>query len=132
MLRGKTRTKDVILDYCRRCRGVWFDEHELEEVLDVAAKDLRPPGKSEDRRIACPKCNKVMTAFYYPQTRVLVDQCGKCRGVWLDGREFAEIKTVRENMRKRNLLEEYAPVLGLKGVLIRFIESAIDQLQCRE
>ena len=70
-----------------------------------------------------------MTAFLYPQTLVTVDMCSTCGGIWLDGREFAEIKAVRKNLRRRSKLEEYAPVPGVKGVLIRFIESAIDHLK---
>ena len=125
----KAKDGEVVLDYCRKCRGIWFDASELERVLDVAAKDLVVPAwQSGHRSVPCPKCGEVMKAFQYPQTLVEVDVCGRCSGVWLDGREFNEIKIVRENLLKRNRLQGYSAVHGLKGVLIRFIESSIDGL----
>lgn len=118
---------DVTVEYCRHCQGVWFEAGEMEQVLDVAAKDLEK--RSGYRSVPCPNCGEAMKAFTYPQTLAEVDMCGRCNGIWLDGGEFKEIKTVRENLLRRNRLEGYSAVHGVKGALIKFIESAIDRLR---
>ncbi len=69
-----------------------------------------------------------MAAFHYPQTVATVDMCRDCRGIWLDGGELKEIRTVREALRRKNALEEWAPVPGLKGTLLRFIQVALARL----
>ncbi len=69
-----------------------------------------------------------MAAFYYPQTLVTVDMCRECRGVWLDGGELEEIGAVRRHLRQEERLERYAPVPGIKGSLLRFIDRAFASL----
>lgn len=129
LIAKKHRETGVRLDVCRKCRGIWFDGGELERVLDVALKDLRPPHRPAEKGLLCPRCNALMPAFQYPQTLAVIEMCRKCRGVWLDGREFAEIKTVRENLRRRRLLEEHAPIGGVKGAALWMVDSAIEQLK---
>lgn len=123
------RRSRTVVEMCRQCKGIWFDADELDRVLDVAAKDLRPPTHDEQPpTMLCPKCNRPMAAFYYPQTLVIVDMCRDCRGIWLDGGELDEITVVRRRLRERHRLEEYAPVPGFKGKLLRFIDAAIAKL----
>jgi len=122
------RDSGVRLDVCPRCSGIWFDADELEQVLCVAAKDLQPPRRSLERTSPCPKCAQLMTAFHYPQTLVVVDMCRTCRGIWLGGRELREIRVIRGALRRRHRLEEYAPLPGIKGGLLRFVNWAIVQL----
>lgn len=119
----------VILDVCRKCRGILFDEGELVMVLDVAVRDLRPPGKSTQREtVRCPRCHLPMAAFHYPQTVATVDMCRECHAVWLDRGEFQEIQEIRQNLRRKGRLEQWAPVPGFKGALLKFINTAISRL----
>ncbi len=119
----------VTLDVCLKCKGILFDAGELVLVLDVAAKDLRPPSRPTLAPAAlCPKCHLPMTAFAYPQTLATIDQCKDCRAIWLDGGEFQEIAAVRRNLRKYKALQEWAPVPGFKGALLRAIHAAITRL----
>ena len=129
LLEKKVPHSAISLDTCPKCRGIWFGANELELLVAVAVKDLEPPWKSLKRSIACPSCSKPLTTFHYPQTLVLVDMCKACNGIWLDGGELAEIRTIRQSLRRRQLLQEYAPVGGVKGALLTLIESAIDYLK---
>jgi len=109
---------------------VWFDAQELEAVMDVASKELDIPSKArESETLSCPRCLSRLFHFEYPQTLVRVDMCKECRGLWLDGGEFTEIKTIRKSLEKRGKLEEYALPGGVKGGLLRFIDAAIDELE---
>jgi Zn-finger nucleic acid-binding protein len=116
------------VDYCPKCRGVWFDRGELEQAMHVADPQLQIPGGAVRLLAPCPRCAKPLYAFAYPQTRVLIETCKACGGLWLDAGEFKQIRTAREQLPA---LEEPAPeatVGGIKGALIRFIDDAIEHL----
>jgi Zn-finger nucleic acid-binding protein len=44
-----------------------------------------------DESIECPSCHYGMVALEYADTRVQVDYCERCNGVWLDAGEFEKI-----------------------------------------
>jgi Zn-finger nucleic acid-binding protein len=106
----------LLLDYCRRCGGIWFEAGELGLI-----RQLRPRGflrkvhlAANDRgmqchachqrldrnadacpncgwanRIRCPGCSADM-----PRTNVSglhLDYCRPCKGVWFDNIELSEI-----------------------------------------
>jgi len=124
------RVKDsaVTVDICRECRGAWFDADELGALLSVAAKGLRAPSDAQPTDRVCPRCDKPLAAAKYPQTFVTVDICGKCGGLWLDQGELEELRVVRSALERRGEMEPHAPVTGVKGALIRFIDAAIGAL----
>jgi len=119
---------DIRVDTCPRCKGIWFDKEELESLLRVGAKELRVPSGAERAGRLCPRCSEALLGFTYPQTYVQVEMCKTCGGLWLDAGELAEIKTVREHLRLEGKLDPYAPVQGLKGALLRFIDAALGSL----
>ena len=121
--------RDFTVEYCLKCKGVWFDQDKLEEVMPTAIKELQVPGhtrKNVDR--LCPNCEKALYEFDYPQTYVTIDMCKKCKGLWLDASEFKEIRTVRNSLQMSGELKQYADVPGVRGALIRFVDSAIGSL----
>lgn len=129
----KHRDSGATVDACPECQGIWFDQGELNQVLRTAAKELRPPGNSPHQATAlCPCCHVPMIAFEYPQTVAVVDMCPDCLGLWLDRGELKEIEAVRESLRQKGELEAYAPVPGVKGAMLRWIDSAIGRLSTFE
>jgi Zn-finger nucleic acid-binding protein len=86
--------RNVTVDECPRCHGIWFDAGELRKVKDAADHDLCwldfDLWKQKDRfRVTarpenCPCCRKPMVAIDYDKTAVEVHYCTACRGVWLD------------------------------------------------
>ncbi|MHC4146589.1 MAG: zf-TFIIB domain-containing protein, partial [Planctomycetota bacterium] len=58
LTKRRAKAKDVVVEYCRKCRGVWFDRSELGEIMPVAIKELEVPGDAQkDVECPCPKCN---------------------------------------------------------------------------
>ena len=96
---NKTLTSTEIcgteVDQCPTCRGIWFDRHELQTLLELSPADLRPigGGKLRDdvnrRRAMCPRDQaeliRVRSALHID---VVVDSCPRCGGIWLDGGEL--------------------------------------------
>jgi Zn-finger nucleic acid-binding protein len=129
LIKRRAKGKNFSVEYCLKCKGVWFDRDEFDEVMPEAIKELGVPrGAQKDAECLCPKCNKVLYAFDYPQTYVTIDMCKRCGGLWFDRGEFKEIRAVRRSLEKWGEMQEYAEVTGIKGTLIDFIDSAIGSL----
>jgi Zn-finger nucleic acid-binding protein len=125
----RAKGQDFTVQYCLKCKGVWFDRYELDEVMPEAIKELEVPGNAQkDAECLCPKCNKPLYAFDYPQTYVTIDMCKRCKGLWLDRGEFKEIREVRRSFDRWGEMQEYAGATGIKGALINFIDSATKSL----
>lgn len=92
------RIRDVEVDRCARCQGIWFDERELAQILQFDARELRPLAGSEDdhrnRQLGqCPRdATPLLRAYSAVNAAVVVDTCTECRGVWLDGGELARLQ----------------------------------------
>ena len=114
---------DLELDRCPDCKGLWFDQHELDDVMVTAIDDLVVPPEASTADRECPVCHKKMFAFYYPQTVVTVDMCKKCKGMWLDAGELKEIREMRDALKRAGMLKEER-----KGKLMRFLNSAINAI----
>ena len=129
LTRRRAKGKDFAVEYCLKCKGVWFDRDEHEEVMHEAIKELEVPGDAQrDVQCLCPKCDKALYAFDYPQTYVTVEMCKGCGGLWFDRGEFKEIRTIRRSLEKWGEMQEDADVTGVKGALIDFIDSAMRSL----
>ena len=129
LIKRKVKEKDFTVDYCPECKGFWFDKNEFEQITSTAIKDLVVPSDSLMGTRECPRCEKPLYQFYYPQTFVIIDMCNKCKGFWLDNGEFKEINAIRKHMEETGELTEYTDPTGIKGALIRFVDSAIEKLK---
>jgi Zn-finger nucleic acid-binding protein len=127
LVQRQVEGSDVAVDICTLCDGVWLDAGELEQLTDVAVRDMELPPSSKVSDRKCPKCSAYLHSFNYPQTYCAINMCRQCRGLWLDADELNEIQLVREELRKRGSLEEEVP--GIKGSLIKLINRAIDSLK---
>lgn len=85
------------VDKCPACRGIWFDEKELEAILEVRPSELRPLGGQENEafnrvRGNCPRDgSELMRVSSARESDVVVDVCPACQGIWLDGGELQRI-----------------------------------------
>lgn len=116
------------VDYCPKCKGVWFDRGELEQAMPVADPQMRIPHNAVRLEALCPGCAKPIYAFPYPGTRVMIEMCKSCEGLWLDSGEFKQIRVAREQYRPPETPAQDEPVPGVKGTLIRLIDGAIAEL----
>ena len=91
----------IVIDHCPKCRGIWFDEHEMGQVLGFlehhgsALRALMRGALQEDlnrRPARCPRDGSNLRRVCSPRNRkVVLDTCPRCSGIWLDGGELREL-----------------------------------------
>ncbi len=94
----------IALDYCTKCRGVWFDGGELELILErvcldstgLCLSDLyhRPEVKTKEKRRNCPICqDKMHKAHLGKDPQIMIDTCHRGDGLWFDSGEIHLLMT---------------------------------------
>ena len=85
------RVRDIELDACPKCVGLWFDSTELDKIIGGAKSFEEMAYLSEPlgTKINCPSCGEKMQ--FSTIENVTVDFCRKCEGVWLDTGELTEL-----------------------------------------
>jgi Zn-finger nucleic acid-binding protein len=91
--------KQIEIDFCHKCSGIWFDRGELElllknsaggstgiPALSGAAEETRSYGKRK-----CPICGKKMREVGIGEPNIEVDICSQGDGIWFDGGELQEL-----------------------------------------
>ena len=93
----------VHIGRCPNCQGTWFDKNELRVLRDreqggdyhwIDVDLWRDLGKFRARRQqhrACPKDGQPMTTVHYGESKVAIDICSTCQGIWLDKGEYQQI-----------------------------------------
>lgn len=98
--------REVELDHCVECGGIWFDREEFEFMLEnmnlsienlnmkTPSRDKNAAGKEEYRR--CPLCKKRMRKLSVGEdSSIIIDKCGRHGGYWFDKGELR--RAVRGN-----------------------------------
>ena len=86
------------LDKCFVCEGIWFDKGELEKLAKLGIKKETISSHISDSKLykqlneksgLCPCCKIPMRKIKGKKGlhKVVIDLCGKCNGIWLDGGE---------------------------------------------
>ncbi len=91
----------VEVDYCPKCLGLWFEEDELRLAKDNRDRDLnwldidlwkkKTSFKVSSGEKLCPFCRLPLYEVSYGRSRIVVDVCNVCKGIWLDRGEFKKI-----------------------------------------
>jgi Zn-finger nucleic acid-binding protein len=90
--------RDIELDYCPLCHGVWFDAGELELLMESAGLEEyqryleniihSPEAETSEKKRRCPICNRKMKKTYIDQeSKIIIDICNIGDGIWFDGGE---------------------------------------------
>ena len=104
----------VTIDVCPHCGGVWLDAGELEAVQNAQASDFRDVPTSgamdsvraaeamgrvaEETPRSCVVCNSGLVQKEYAfASQVMVDNCPKGHGMWLDKNELARLEMFFED-----------------------------------
>ncbi len=114
------------IDVCPTCRGAWFDARELASVLSVAVDSLELPADAIRTSRICPKCGVPLSQIDYPETKIEVDVCGQCAGIWLDCGEFRDLNQQRARHQDKSKFEP--PPANLREAATRFVNRVIDRL----
>jgi uncharacterized protein len=91
--------RQIEIDFCHKCSGIWFDKGELELLMKSAtssspgipalggvADETRSHGKRK-----CPICGKQMREMSVGEPKIEVDICQRGDGLWFDGGELQEL-----------------------------------------
>lgn len=87
--------KNIELDYCPECQGVWFDGGELELLLEISGLgDYRSyldgminatEVKTSEKKRKCPICRRKMKKTHIDEGKtIMVDVCQRGHGIWFD------------------------------------------------
>jgi Zn-finger nucleic acid-binding protein len=98
------------VDRCTKCRGLWFDALEDQDIrgteagerLDTAPVEARP-GTADSRSIDCPRCQTRMIHMVDRMgKRIQYESCPRCHGKFLDAGEFraTEPRSMKDAVRK--------------------------------
>ena len=93
---------DIVVDECKRCRGIWFDPGEIDELKDELSPELRWLDFKIWRRearfqvdfdpLACPRCHDIpLTTLTERESKAFLRFCTRCRGSWLEAVDLARI-----------------------------------------
>ena len=107
----------VEVDYCPKCLGIWFDGDELRQAKDARDKQLnwvdvdlwRDKGKLDINRGIkhCPVDRTSLCEVKYDNSKVKVDFCKMCNGIWLDRGEFKQIINYLKSKSDYEILHHY-------------------------
>ncbi len=119
----------VLVDTCDGCHGEWLDKAEItrinkaRDVVFSAEDQAKIEGAKQavfkevaqaQKSLICPRCNVAMNTFNYAyDSGVMIDQCSKCGGTWLDDQELEAIQIIMEAWEARDgsIRAKFAPVL---------------------
>ena len=94
--------KEVEIDLCEDCKGIWFDRDELEYLMSTANADatlmgLRATTRQEisqggEKPRKCPLCKRKMKKLTVDaDPPVVLDKCERHGGYWFDGGELQQV-----------------------------------------
>ena len=109
---------NIQLDYCPECKGIWFDNSEL-EMLSAALPDIdfNSPdiaflkiARTDEKDRNCPRCNKVMSKVFMNSKPPMLDMC-QHHGYWFDANELGEY------VENNTIRTDNAPIAFLQEIL---------------
>ena len=99
---GEYFVEDVAVDRCSSCDGIWFDAQELSQLLVEDAHQIASlrrgsaDEQADGKKGRCPRDeSELLRVFSAIDKSVVLDACAECRGIWLDGGEFAKLFAAR-------------------------------------
>lgn len=90
----------IEIDECSQCKGNWFDAKELQvfdQIVEPVLLEFRGIPNEYDQLTAlyCPDCKEkhLLEKHEHPRdSKVIIDVCQHCKGIWLDGGELRAIQ----------------------------------------
>ena len=85
------KVRDIELDACPKCMGIWFDATELDKIIGggKSFEEMAYLAAPLGGNIFCPSCGEKM--HYSTVKDVTIDFCKQCEGIWLDTGELTEL-----------------------------------------
>ena len=93
--------KQIAVQKCKSCRGIWFERGDLEQAKDIADPALRwmdfdlwrhtEDFKGARGKHPCPGCQQPMLVLHYGTSGAELELCPSCFGIWLEHARFDRI-----------------------------------------
>jgi len=127
-MREVTYGPTIRIHRCENCRGLFctpillgavLDAWMVDEILDCGGRRI---GRRFDRieDIDCPRCRVPMDETYdQQQTHIWLESCAQCGGIFLDAREFTDLKYITVLDFFRDLLKGKRPVATAESHVFR-------------
>ena len=100
----------ILLEQCKECGGIWFDETELfsarngeAEKIDVFdSKSLWAPTNIVTRIRRCPSDQSDLFRFKdrYFLKGIILERCPSCNGIWLNRGDFTKFQHARQELKR--------------------------------
>jgi len=93
--------KEVEVDYCERCGGIWLDDGELQALMQTTGSNSTDPllrrlnpdeAYSNVTRRLCPRCDARLQEFTL--RGLALDRCPRGHGLWFDADELQQLLSV--------------------------------------
>ena len=114
----KTLINNTEIDYCNNCLGTWFNQGELEAIKNERDKnlswlDIDLWKQANEFKVSygiriCPVCRMPLYEVYYGDSKIVVDVCNICHGLWLDRAEFKKIITWLKEKADYEIMHNYS------------------------
>lgn len=125
----------VRVDECSKDKGIFFERTELDRAKNASDPDLKWlrvdlfAGRNNKftkykTHKKCPKDDSEMITLEYPYSKVKIEECMLCEGVWLEHGEFQKIITSLE--KKTNELTSSEIKSDFGHELARLLEGTDD------
>ena len=96
----KIKYESIEVDRCIKCRGIWFDSLEKENLKELKGSEDIDAGRSTNGkdynkidRIECPVCHTQMIKMVdLKQPHIWYESCAVCYGCFFDAGEFKDYK----------------------------------------
>jgi Zn-finger nucleic acid-binding protein len=95
--------KDIEIDFCQHCRGLWLNAHELEALMEQTGASAHDPllkfqqqtgVQPSGRPHLCPRCDAPLHEIQVDHAgtpRLTLDKCPRGHGLWFDADELQQL-----------------------------------------
>jgi Zn-finger nucleic acid-binding protein len=100
----------ILLEQCKKCGGIWFDEMELfsarygeaEKIEVFDSKSLWTPTNIEKQILRCPLDESELFLFKdrYFLKGIILERCPSCNGIWLNRGDFTKFQQARQELKR--------------------------------
>jgi Zn-finger nucleic acid-binding protein len=100
----------ILLEQCKECGGIWFDEMELfsarcgeaQKIEVFDSKSLWTPTNIEKQILRCPLDESELFRFKdrYFLRGIILERCPSCNGIWLNRGDFTKFQRARQELKR--------------------------------
>ena len=100
--------RETEIEQCTRCRGIWLDHEEIDQIFSMANLPGRlvnqemyrdPPDLIPEGERHCPRCTELFKVIQVDG--ITLDACSSCKGVFCDIGELKELALAAEMRYQR-------------------------------